>query len=162
MFAKRIISIININFLFESSSAWRVTQRWITHNGITFCKNPGQTFGLSNKKQANLIVLDIMCILTATLDGQYLFIMMFNVFLSEKITMLCISALPLSFKYRYYNLIEIHCHRILQKDVRSVKMKASPSHNFLMILTIFRLLPKIWKILNLGEYQEIWKIEFSV
>ena len=71
-----------------------------------------------------------MCILTATLDGQYLFIMMFNVLLSGKIMMLCTPALPLTFKYRYYNLIEILCQRILQKDVRPVRIKASPSHNF--------------------------------
>lgn len=39
-----------------------------------------------------------------------------------KIQMLCISALPLSFKYRDSNPIQIHCHKmVLQKDVRPVK-----------------------------------------
>lgn len=49
--------------------------------------------------------------------------------------MLCISALPLSFKYRHYNSIQIHCHKmLLRKDIR---LKASPSHDFYFDIYVF-------------------------
>ena len=85
--------------------------------------------------------------------------MMATVFLSGKIKILCVLAFPLSFKYRYYNPIQILCFKkFLQKNLRPVKKKASSSHDFLWYLwfSASRLLPKIWEMLNKGKYQGIW------
>lgn len=99
---------------------------------LIFCRNPGQTFGLNNKKQANLIALGVMPYIDSNSHWQSLLIIMATVFLSGKIKMLCILALPLSFKYRYYNPIQILCpKKVLQKNVRPVKMKATLSQDFL-------------------------------
>lgn len=101
---------------------------------LIFCRNPGQTFGLSNKNQAHLIALGIMRHIDSNSHWQCLFLMIAAVFLSGRIKMLCVLALPLSFKYRYSNPMQILCpKKILQENIRLVRMKASASHDFLYL-----------------------------